>query len=166
MPTVRANLVVGRNGMTTKAGSSKALSSSADRKQFHRLRSLAQVILIGGSTFRSEPYSEPPLPLHVSTRSKLEPTEKARFFNLSPSQLLNQALEAGFEQVLIEGGVNFLATLISESRIDEIHLTRAQVDGDADFFDERELKRLYLLGDERFEKETCFEVWVPINQRR
>ena len=40
-----ANLVIGSNGMSTLAGSSRGLSSPADRARFHQLRQAAEAIL-------------------------------------------------------------------------------------------------------------------------
>ena len=166
MPLIRANLVIGFNGMSRKAGSSRGLSSPADRARFHELRSDADVILIGGSTYRNEPYSKSSLPLYVATRANSANVGKASFFNLSPVDLINQAKLDGFKKILIEGGVNFLLEPIKFSQIDELYLTRTQVLGDSDKFDETDLHKNYKLASETIEGIDRFEVWERINQSR
>ena len=166
MPKVRSNLVVGKNGMTTKAGSSKGLSSREDRRKFHELRGLSEVILIGGSTYQSEPYAKCPLPIYVSTRSPSPKIDEVHFYKLSPVQLIERAIADGFREILIEGGVEFLRELISNSLIDEIHITRSNQEGDSDKFDEGDLLSKYQLSSNVFENETSFEVWEPLIQQR
>ena len=166
MPFVRANLVTGRNGATTKGGSSRPLSDSRDRKKFHELRQQAQVILIGGSTYRNEPYSKASLPIYIATRGHHSETENTKFYSLAPAELIAEAIKDGFEQILIEGGVNFISDLISKKLIDEIHLTRAQDSGDGDFFDFGALTNSYRLFSTEDEDGTIFEVWTPLNQPR
>lgn len=166
MPLIRANLVIGLNGMSRKAGSSRGLSSPADRARFLELRRDADVILIGGSTYRDEPYSKCPLPLYVATRAKSANVGKVTFFNLSPAELINQAKLDGFKKILIEGGVNFLLEPIKSSQIDELYLTRTQVLGDSDKFDENNLRDNYKLTGETIEGIDRFEVWERINQSR
>ena len=166
MPLIRANLVIGLNGMSRKAGSSRGLSSPADRARFHELRRDADVILIGGSTYRNEPYSKSSLPLYVATRANLAKVGKVSFFNLSPADLINQAKLDGFKKILIEGGVNFLLEPIKFSQIDELYLTRTQVLGDSDKFDETDLHKNYKLTRETVEGIDRFEIWERINQSR
>jgi riboflavin biosynthesis pyrimidine reductase len=166
MRRVRANLVVGSNGMTTYRGSSKGLSSSEDRARFHELRSASEVILIGGSTFRNEPYSKCPLPLYISSRGSNLKGENVHSFNLSPSKLLAKAFNDGYKEILIEGGVQFLSGLFDKTMIDEFHLTRSDIEGDGDKFDETSLSAKYKLLSQSIANTTKFEVWVPINQPR
>lgn len=166
MRRVRANLVVGSNGMTTYEGSSKSLSSSEDRARFHEIRSTSEVILIGGSTFRNEPYSKCPRPLYISSRGSNLKGEKVHSFNLSPSELLAKAISEGYKEILIEGGVQFLNGLIDKALIDEFHITRSEIAGDGNKFDETSLGAKYKLLSQSTSNKTKFEVWVPINQPR
>src|SRR5690349_19950802 len=53
---VRANFVSSLDGAVTLSGKSGGLSSAADRALFHRLRSLADVVLVGAGTARTENY--------------------------------------------------------------------------------------------------------------
>jgi len=55
-PWVLANMVCSADGAATLTGRSGGLSSPADRDLFHRLRGLADLILVGASTVRAEGY--------------------------------------------------------------------------------------------------------------
>jgi riboflavin biosynthesis pyrimidine reductase len=55
-PWLRANMVVSADGAASLAGRSGGLSSGADRLVFSVLRSLADVILVGAGTARTERY--------------------------------------------------------------------------------------------------------------
>lgn len=158
MSLVRANLVVARNGATTLAGSSRALSNKLDRQRFHQLRANAEVILVGGNTFRSEPYNGLAIPILVSTRFAGDQSPGVEFHNLSPSELVKEA-RSRFNSILIEGGLNFLFDLIKFGEIDEIFLTRSPKLGDADFLDEIELTRNYSLTKSEVLEDVTFEEW-------
>jgi riboflavin biosynthesis pyrimidine reductase len=60
-----ATLVVGSDGSTSKDGSSRGVSSSADRSRFLERRRSVDAILIGGNTARNEPYRKTPVPVVV-----------------------------------------------------------------------------------------------------
>ena len=55
-PWVLANMVCSADGAATLTGRSGGLSSPADRHLFHRLRGLADLVLVGASTVRAEGY--------------------------------------------------------------------------------------------------------------
>src|ERR1700722_18281627 len=55
-PWVRANMVASVDGAAALEGRSGGLGGAADRKLFHVLRSLADVVLVGGGTARAEKY--------------------------------------------------------------------------------------------------------------
>lgn len=147
--------------MTTLAGSSRLLSNPEDRRRFHALRESASAIAIGGSTFRSEPYSKTTLPLYVSTRGKDLSGSSAKFFNLSPLKLVELALSEIDGVILIEGGVNFLAELIERRAIDEINITRVQKNGDGYPFNQAHLELYYQLEQSENSGDTVFELWIP-----
>lgn len=58
---VRAGFVVSADGSTAWAGSSRPLSDAADMAVFRTLRAVADVVLVGASTARSEGYDRIPL---------------------------------------------------------------------------------------------------------
>jgi riboflavin biosynthesis pyrimidine reductase len=55
-PVLRANMVTSADGAASLDGASAGLSSAADRHVFALLRTLADVILVGGGTARAEGY--------------------------------------------------------------------------------------------------------------
>jgi riboflavin biosynthesis pyrimidine reductase len=158
---VLANIVVASNGMTTLNGSSRELSNSDDRTRFHALRANSSAIVIGGSTFRSEPYKNVALPLYVASHQKKPMNSTARFFALSPSELVKLAASEVKGAVLIEGGANFLKELIAHQKIDEIYITRVQETGDGHLFDFEALTNQYSLISMEENRGTRFELWTP-----
>src|SRR3984885_1248001 len=55
-PWLRANMVASADGAASQGGASAGLSSAADRHVFALLRTLADVILVGAATVRTERY--------------------------------------------------------------------------------------------------------------
>ena len=155
-----ANILLARNLATSLGGSSRALSPKSDRIRFHQIRTLAKAILIGGQSYRNEPYSKLSLPLYISSRTLNEGAAGNKFiFNQDPAWLINRALlEQGYP-VLIEGGVNFISNLISESLIDLLYITRVNQDGDGHFFDESNLLKNYQRQSIEDIDGASFESW-------
>ena len=166
MVRVRANLVVAGNGMTTLNGSSRPLSNPEDRRRFHALRKASSAVAIGGSTFRSEPYSKCPLPLFVATTDRdlageLSSAQERKFLNLSPLELVKFALKQIDGALLIEGGVSFLRELIQAEIIDELQITRVETHGDGHPFDDLLLQKHYRLLSSEDSYQSKFEIWAP-----
>jgi len=125
MSTV-ASLVVGVDGSTTKFGSSRGVSSKADRTVFLERRRGFDAILIGGNTARTEPYSFSPVPLIVISRSTINPLPQnpnVHLWNTTPAQAISRARKAFGERILIEAGVGMIKELLAENLIDEFFLT-------------------------------------------
>jgi riboflavin biosynthesis pyrimidine reductase len=127
---VIANLVVSSTGATSKNGSSIGLSSPADRKRFHELRSESDAILIGGSTARREPYKKTPIPLFIITHSlvRLQPKNQlAKQLNLPPAAALQEIsnffAQKERAQILVEAGPKLLTKMIDEGLIKTLYLT-------------------------------------------
>jgi len=127
---VIANLVVSSTGATSKNGSSIGLSSPADRKRFHELRSESDAILIGGSTARREPYKKTPIPLFIITHSlvRLQPKNQlAKQLNLPPAAALQEMsnffAQKERAQILVEAGPKLLTKMIDEGLIKTLYLT-------------------------------------------
>lgn len=59
---VRANMVSSADGAAQAEGKSAGLSGEADKKVFRALRGLADVILVGAGTVRTEGYRQPAMP--------------------------------------------------------------------------------------------------------
>ena len=129
-PFVIANLIVGADGSTTKAGSSIGLSTPADRKLFNELRAQSAAIIIGGNTARREPYKKTPIPLYIITHSnlRLQPKNQlAKQINLPPASAM-ESIFADFKeqpnsQLLVEAGPKLLQELIELNLVQRLYLT-------------------------------------------
>ena len=127
-----ANLIVGKDGSTTLAGSSIGLSTDEDRRRFHELRSKNDLILIGGNTARREPYKRTPIPLYILTHTKvrLQPKNQlVKQFALTPAQMIEE-IKSSFNpdqssaiNILVEAGPTLLKQMIDEGLIDNLFLT-------------------------------------------
>jgi riboflavin biosynthesis pyrimidine reductase len=155
-----ANILLAKNLATSLGGSSRALSPESDRIRFHQIRTLAKAILIGGQSYRNEPYSKLSLPLYISSRTLSEGSSDSQFiFNQEPAWLIKRALLEQGSPVLIEGGVNFIASLITQSLIDLLYITRVNQDGDGHFFDESQLLKNYERQSIEIIDGASFESW-------
>ena len=128
---VTANLIVGKDGSTSKSGSSTPLSTQEDRDRFNALRLKNDLILIGGNTARREPYKRTPIPLYILTHTevRLQPKNQlAKQFSLSAKEMIAEIgtkFESGKEGInlLVEAGPSLLTQMISDSLIDQLYLT-------------------------------------------
>jgi len=123
---VIATLVVGADGATLKAGSSMGVTSAADRARYLTNRKLADCILIGGNTARSEPYLKTPVPLVVVSRGDINPlvaNPRVHLWNLSPVLALDKAIATFGPRINIEGGASLIMELIAARRIDVLELS-------------------------------------------
>ena len=128
-----ANLIVGKSGATTLAGSSIPLSTDEDRRRFKQLREESDLIIIGGNTARREPYKRTPIPLYILTHTKvrLQPKNQlAKQVLMPPAQLFKEISEnfpptdhSSAIRVLVEAGPSLLQSLIDQGLIDHLHLT-------------------------------------------
>ena len=134
MPKVitTANLIVGKDGSTTKSGSSIGLSTDEDRTRFKALRDKSDLILIGGNTARREPYKRTPIPLYILTHTKvrLQPKNQlAKQFALTHLQMIEE-ISTNFNNtqispinLLIEAGPNLLLQMVKQGLVDHLYLT-------------------------------------------
>lgn len=132
---VTVTLVVGSDGSTSKNGNSAGVSSAADRSAFLARRRLADCILIGGNTARTEPYHRTPVPVVVLSKSLINPLADNRLahcWNLSPTQAINKAKETFGPNIHIEAGARIIQELIAANLVDALELSITNVvDGDA-----------------------------------
>jgi riboflavin biosynthesis pyrimidine reductase len=129
---VIATLVVGADGSTTKDGSSQGVTSGADRAHFLEHRRLADCILIGGNTARTEPYARTPVPVVVISRNlikSLASNPLAHCWNLSPVAGLNKAIEIFGPRIHVEAGASIISELIAAGRIDQLELSITSATG-------------------------------------
>ena len=129
-----ASLVVGSDGSTSKGANSQGVSSPADRAIFLRRRGLADVIIIGGNTARTEPYGFTPVPLVVISRSDINPVvknPKAHIWRTSPADAISRARETFGPNILIEAGPAMIFELLAEKLIDDLFLSvTSEIDGE------------------------------------
>jgi len=128
--SVFASLVVGADGSTSKSGSSKGISSGADRTTFLARRRNADFILIGGQTARTEPYHRTPVPVVVASRSMinaLADNRLAHWWNLSPVSALEKGRKKFGPEVLVEAGPRLINELIQARALDGIFLSITSV---------------------------------------
>jgi riboflavin biosynthesis pyrimidine reductase len=129
-----ANLIVGIDGATTENNSSIGLSTDEDRLRFQQLRSNSDLILIGGSTARREPYKRTPIPLYILTHAKvrLQPKNQlAKQFSMGIadlfSEISNNFLPTEITSpinLLVEAGPTLLQEMIDLSLINHLYLTK------------------------------------------
>ena len=159
---IHANLVLAANGATSLSGRSAPLSSGADRELFHALRSIADLIVIGGETARVEPYEKTPCELVVLTRSDdlgraaLNPRARAEAHSIT------DFLESYHDEdltILIEAGATLLNEAIAAKGIALIHITRTPRDGDGGFIDIALFEKNYELIDEELCDDERFQLW-------
>jgi len=139
---VFATLVIGLDGSTAKNGSSREITSGADRGEFLARRREADFILIGGKTARSEPYHRTPVPVVVASRSmvnSLSDNRNAYWWNASPIQALEMGIKKFGGNVLVEGGATFIFELIKERALDGIYLSISPESGGEAKIDYQEL---------------------------
>jgi riboflavin biosynthesis pyrimidine reductase len=129
---IKANLVIGSDGATTKNGSSKELSSAADRARFHKLRENISAILIGGNTARTEPYATTPVQLVIVSATNQIPKDVrnnplAIVWNISPLEAVMRIQDEFGEEILVEGGPELVQELLDGDVIDELFITQTSI---------------------------------------
>lgn len=139
---VFASLVVGADGSTSKAGSSRLITSGIDRTTFLERRRGVDFILIGGRTARAEPYNRTPVPVVIASHSMINSLANNRlayWWNCSPLVALEKGKAKFGESVLVEGGAAMIETLMAEKALDGIYLSITTETGGADFLDYHQL---------------------------
>ena len=154
-----ATLVVGSDGSTSKDGSSRGVSSSADRSRFLERRRSVDAILIGGNTARNEPYRKTPVPVVVvstSMANALADNRQAYWWNASPSVAIERARRLFGPTILIEAGQSIIAELISLNMIDRLELSVTPITGGEDRIDIKGLLAHFPSVSSETEGDTVF----------
>lgn len=138
-PWVRVNFVSSIDGGVTVAGTSGGLGTPIDRRVFGLLREMADVVLVGAGTVRTENYAgtgtDVPIAV-VSASGRLDPD--SRLFTdtqvppivlagatLSTAAILGELDRRTFRRVLCEGGPGLVGALLADDAVDELCLTTA-----------------------------------------
>ncbi|MFM9151423.1 MAG: dihydrofolate reductase family protein [Candidatus Planktophila sp.] len=125
-----ATLVVGKDGSTSKNGSSRGVTSTLDRARFLERRRHVDAILIGGNTARTEPYRKTPVPVVVISTSMvnvLADNRQAYWWNTSAEDALERAARLFGPTILIEAGPSIINELIHLGKIDRLELSVTEV---------------------------------------
>ena len=157
--TVTVTLVVGADGSTSKDGNSAGVSSAADRSAFLARRRLADCILIGGNTARTEPYHRTPVPVIVLSKSLINPLADNRLahcWNLAPVPAIERAVRTFGPSIHVEAGVTIIKELITANMVDSLELSITDVTGGEDCVDITELLSHFPHQSERIDGGTRF----------
>jgi riboflavin biosynthesis pyrimidine reductase len=128
---------MGVNGVSVdEHGGSRAISGVADRQMFLTLRRQAQAILVGSKTAATNDYGafKPTPEIYVVTRSdelppdsrlarEVKPAATVRPDLASLAALLADFRQRGLKNILCEGGVTLMSTLIEFDLLDELFIT-------------------------------------------
>ena len=152
-PGVTGCLLVGANLATTLAGRSHPLRAGApaDREFFRSLRSQADLILVGGKTFIAEPYRQSSVPLAIYATTNLlaiKSNPVARIVSGEIGDVISKLRDAfgGNPRILCEGGPTLISALIKVDLLDQLFLSRSTLNGDSDFFDVDQTKKMLLVS--------------------
>jgi riboflavin biosynthesis pyrimidine reductase len=145
-----ANFVMGEDGSTSFGGTSKAMSTPADRARFHEIRAKASAILIGGQTARTEPYQMTPVPLVIVSKSGEIPDQvranpQVHIWNLDPISALLKAREQFGDDILIEGGITLLKEYLIANAVAELYLTISKTSSGESVYDLNSLTRNFTI---------------------
>lgn len=106
-PWLRANMVAAADGAATIGGTSRGLSSPADRRLLGVLRGLADVVLVGASTVRRERYGA------VPAREEWQPLRRAAGQTPAPAlAVVSRSLDLDPESALFAGARADARTII------------------------------------------------------
>ena len=156
---VTVTLVVGADGSTSKNGNSAGVTTAADRSTFLARRRLADCILIGGNTARTEPYHRTPVPVIVLSRSLINPLADNRLahcWNLSPVKAIEKARATFGGNIHVEAGIGIIQELISANLVDALELSITEVTGGEDVINIPELLAHFPHQSEKSESGTRF----------
>jgi riboflavin biosynthesis pyrimidine reductase len=153
IPGVNGCLLVGANFATATAGRSHPLRAGApsDREFFRSLRSQADLILVGGKTFIAEPYRQSSVPLAIYATSDLLAVKSnpvARIVSGEIGDVISKLRDSfgGEPRILCEGGSTLIRALIQVDLLDQLFLSRSTLNGDSDFFDVDQIKKMLLVS--------------------
>jgi riboflavin biosynthesis pyrimidine reductase len=115
------------------------------------LRSQADLILVGGKTFIAEPYRQSSVPLAIYATTNLlaiKSNPVARIVGGEIGDVISKLRDSfgGSPRILCEGGPTLISTLIQMELLDQLFLSRSTVNGDSDFYDVDQTKKMLLVS--------------------
>jgi dihydrofolate reductase len=156
--SVIATINVGANGATSLNGSSRGLSTPADRTAFLALHRSAGSYLLGYRSFIAEQYSPSQTPIIILTRGNREIAgrDDVTLFKVEGDLKTSiPLLKEKFPQpILVESGVTLLTELINAGCIEELYLNSTPINGDGHFVDIEELLQNFEIISEELQDGT------------
>lgn len=118
---VRANMVSSADGAAQAEGKSGGLSGEADKKVFRALRGLADVILVGATTVRTEGYRQPAAPREPYARLR----EAAGQAPAAAIAVISASLDLDFDAPLYrEATVPTITVTVGDAPADRLAVAR------------------------------------------
>ncbi len=136
--TVIASLVVGSNGAASLHGSSRALSTPADRERFLARHQGASAFIIGKRSAAIESYAKSQVPIFIFTRllEKIElphPLMQQITVDRDLGEITRRIDERIPGDIVVEAGPSLLLALIGAGVIEILELSISPTEGDGDF---------------------------------
>jgi riboflavin biosynthesis pyrimidine reductase len=131
-PWLRVNMVTTVDGAATgESGKSGSINNAADKRVFDHLRSVADVIVVGAGTARTEGYRPTDRPIVVVSRHdevpeslRDAPPGSVLLMPLDDAVAFKQSLaDRGWTDILCEGGPSLLRDLLAAGVVDELCTT-------------------------------------------
>ena len=131
-PWLRVNMVSTVDGAATgDSGRSGSINNAADKRVFDQLRALADVIVVGAGTARTEGYGPADRPIVVVSRTgdlpdglRDAPPGSVLVQPLDDAVAFKQSLvDRGWTDILCEGGPSLLRDLLDAGIVDELCTT-------------------------------------------
>ena len=130
---IRANFICTQVGAYQVAGSSRPIGNEEDRRLLIHLRSLADAVIVGGSTARNEGYIHSNrFETYVFTKKPDSIPEGLKPISFSEGHPLRQVLTSIGQihpRVLVEAGPSLLSKMLREGLIDQLCLTISGTEG-------------------------------------
>jgi riboflavin biosynthesis pyrimidine reductase len=129
---VRANMVASVDGAATASGKSEGISGEADKRIFGVLRALADVVLVGAGTVRTEGYRPARVRESDAPQDRVDAATEAGVEVIAAGTgavdlglAVERLAERGLSRILCEGGPHLLAQLAASGKLDEVCLSVA-----------------------------------------
>ena len=152
--SVIATLVVGANGATSKDGSSRALSTEADRERFLELHRSAGAYIVGRNSYLQESYAQSTAPVFIFTRNPSQVVSAASAFvtvvDVSDGfeDEMSSIVSAYPSPLVVESGISLLVPLIEDGKVEYLELSISPIEDDDHFIDVHQLLSQFAIESE------------------